>query len=61
MKYKVQTLYVDSKGIVDVPKGWIPIDYKEILEMQSSIGTWEGRRYAKREIIALEPINDDEY
>jgi len=59
MKYKVQILYVDKEGIVDVPEGWIPIKYEETLETQSSIGTWEGIRFTKREIIALEPIGED--
>lgn len=59
MKYKVQTLYVDKEGIVDIPKGWIPIKYEETLETQSSIGTWTGNKYIKREIIALEPLKED--
>ncbi len=59
MKYKIQTLYVDKDGIVDVPEGWIPVKYEETLETQSSIGTWGGKTYTKREIIALEPINED--
>lgn len=60
MKYKVQTLYVDSDGNVDIPKGWIPIKYEEKLEYTSSIGTWGGMRYTKREIIVLEPLSEDE-
>lgn len=61
MRYKVQTLYVDKEGIVDIPKGWIPIKYEETLEIQSSIGTWGGTRFTKREIIVLEPLGEDEY
>lgn len=59
MKYKVQTLYVDNEGNVDIPEGWIPIKYEETLEIQSEIGTWGGKRFVRREIIALEPL--DEY
>ena len=58
MRYKVQTLYVNKEGIVDIPEGWIPIKYEERLECQSSIGTWEGIRFTKREIIALEPLGE---
>ena len=61
MRYKVQTLYVDKEGIVDIPKGWIPIKYEETPEITSEIGTWGGISYIKREIIALEPIGEDEY
>jgi hypothetical protein len=60
MRYKVQTLYVDSEGIVDIPTGLIPIKYEETLETTSEIGTWGGIRHIKREIIALEPLDEDE-
>ena len=61
MRYKVQTLYLDNKGIVDIPKGWIPIKYEETLEISSGSGTGGGRSFMHKKIIALEPIGEDEY
>jgi len=56
MKYKVQTLVVDNFGVVDIPEGWIPLNYVERLVPRSGSGTYE-ETYTERELIVLEPIN----
>lgn len=58
MKYKVQTLVIDSFGEVDIPEGWIPLNYVEKLIPSSSIGIGISEEsYVERELIVLEPIN----
>lgn len=55
MKYKIQTLVVDSFGEVDIPEGWIPLNYVERLVSTSGKGTYEDT-YTERQLIVLEPI-----
>jgi hypothetical protein len=62
MKYKVQTLSIDSFGEVDIPEGWIPLNIIEKLTPLSGKGTFEesypfGETYVERELVVLEPIN----
>lgn len=54
MKYKVQKLNIDSDGNVDIPKGWIPLSYKETLVLPSCRAN-----YIDAEIIVLEPIKEN--
>ena len=61
MKYKVQILYVDKEGIVDIPKGWIPIKYEQTWETSLGSGTGGGGSFISKKIIALEPLGEDEY
>jgi hypothetical protein len=51
MKYKVQKLAVDSDGIVDIPEGWIPLEYRKTFMSASDRGN-----YIDGEIIVLEPL-----
>jgi len=55
MQYKIQTLEVDSRGNVDIPKGWIPLGYGEVLE----ISTGRASRVV-RKLTALEPMEVEE-
>lgn len=59
MKYKVQKLSVDTNGIVDIPEGWIPIKYEEILTLVPGRGTF-GENVIRTDIIVLEPLKKDE-
>lgn len=56
MRYKIQTLVIDSFGEVDIPEGWIPLNYVEKLISSYGKGTNE-ETYVERELIILEPIN----
>jgi hypothetical protein len=56
MKYKVQTLIVDSFGNVDIPEGWIPLNFIEKIVSTLSGGTTCGGTYKQRELIVLEPV-----
>lgn len=55
MKYKVQTLIVDSFGNVDIPDGWIPLNFSEKMISTFSRETC-GATYKQQESIVLEPI-----
>lgn len=57
MKYKVQMLIVDKDGNVDIPEGWTPVGYKEVLIIPSS-GT-AGGSYVNKEVIVLEPMKTE--
>ena len=54
MKYKIQTLEADSHGNIDIPDGWIPLGYGEVLEISTSKTSRVMRR-----LTALEPIKED--
>jgi hypothetical protein len=56
MKYKIQTLIVDSFGNVDIPEGWIPLNFTEKFISTSGGGTCGGT-YKRHELVVLEPIS----
>jgi len=58
MKYKIQMLAVDKDGNVEIPEGWIPLSYKEVLVIPSS--STPGGSYLSKEIIVLEPIKTED-
>lgn len=55
MKYKIQTLIVDSFGNVDIPEGWIPLNYVDKYVSTYGRGTY-GETHMERELVVLEPI-----
>ena len=55
MQYKIQTLEVDSRGNVDIPKGWIPLGYRETLDMSTG-----GASRMVGKLTVLEPMEVEE-
>ena len=55
MKYKIQTLIIDSFGNVDIPEGWIPLNCRRKLISTFGGGTC-GATYEQQELIVLEPV-----
>jgi hypothetical protein len=55
MRYRIQTLIIDSFGNVEIPEGWIPLNCREKAMSTPSRGTC-GTTYKQQELIVLEPV-----